>query len=457
MSLAQRTVRLTSWGRFPVATAKVVRPARQGDLVGLLGDDTHPSLIGRGYGRSYGDAALNTPGIVVEQVHFDRLLAFDETTGVLVAEAGLRLKDILEVFVPRGWFLPVTPGTKYVSLGGALACDIHGKNHHGDGSFSSHVEWFDLLTADGQVRRCSRTEQSELFWATAGGMGLTGIILTVALKLRRVETAYVSVDYRRTRDLDETLERCEAEDHRYRYAVCWIDCLARGKHLGRSVLMRGDHLPLADLPARYRAQPLRLPRKPEVTVPFSFPNGVINAWTVRAFNTVFYHKHPKATSGVVVDFDSYFYPLDAVLEWNRVYGRRGFIQYQPVIPLETSRATLIRLLEELSRAGIASFLAVLKRFGPQEGLLSFPMPGYTLALDIPVSGDAMFALLDRLDELVVQSGGRIYLGKDARLKPQHLEAMYPQLPTWRRIKQTVDPEGRFSSDLARRVGLVPPD
>ncbi|MGQ9896260.1 MAG: FAD-binding protein [Acidobacteriota bacterium] len=457
MSLSLRTVRLTSWGRFPVATVKVARLARQGELTDLLGDKVHPSLIGRGCGRSYGDAALNTQGVVVEQLYFDRLLAFDEGTGLLVAEAGVQLKDILEVFAPRGWFLPVTPGTKYVSLGGALACDIHGKNHHSDGSFSNHVEWFDLLTADGQLRRCSKTEHADLFWATAGGMGLTGIILVVALKLRRIETVYVGVDYVRTRDLDETLERCEAEDHRYRYAVCWIDCLARGKHLGRSVLMRGDHLALSDLPDRYRAHPLRLPRKLEVTVPFSFPNGIINAWTVRAFNTVFYHKHPKATSGVVVDFDSYFYPLDAVLEWNRVYGRRGFIQYQPVIPLETSRATLIALLEALSRAGIASFLAVLKRFGPQEGLLSFPMPGYTLALDIPVSGEAMFALLDRLDELVVQAGGRIYLGKDARLKPQLLEAMYPQLPAWRRIKQAADPEGRFSSDLARRVGLMPQD
>ncbi|MFQ3591002.1 MAG: FAD-binding oxidoreductase [Chloracidobacterium sp.] len=455
MSLRACHIPLTSWGRFPVATAEVLRPARQSDLTWLVGERVYPSLIGRGYGRSYGDAALNSQGGVVEQTYLDCMLAFDETTGVLVGEAGLRLKDILDVFVPRGWFLPVTPGTKYISLGGALACDIHGKNHHGDGSFSGHVEWFELLAADGSVRRCSRTENPDLFWATAGGMGLTGLILTVALKLRRIETAYIAVDYVRTRDLDETLERCEAEDDRYRYAVCWIDCLATGRALGRSVLMRGDHLAKADLPAHRRAQPLTIPRKLEVAVPFSFPNGVINPLTVKAFNTVFYHKHPRAKSGVVVDFDSYFYPLDAVLEWNRVYGRRGFIQYQPVIPLETSRATLIKLLEALSQAKIASFLAVLKRFGPQEGLLSFPMPGYTLALDIPVTDARMFAVLDTLDEIVVNAGGRVYLGKDARLKPQHLAAMYPQLPVWQRIKQTIDPENLFASDLSRRVGLTP--
>ncbi len=455
MSLRGRPVQLASWGRFPVTPTELLRPARTDELLSLLGERRYASLIGRGYGRSYGDAALNAGGGVVEQTRLDRMLAFDETTGVLVAEAGLRLKDILEVFVPRGWFLPVTPGTKYVSLGGALACDIHGKNHHRDASFSDHVEWFELLTADGRLRRCSKTEQADLFWATAGGMGLTGLILTVALKLRRIETAYISVDYARTRDLDETLERCEAEDDRYRYAVCWIDCLATGKRLGRSVLMRGDHLAAAELPARLRDRPLALPRKREVAVPFSFPNGVINPLTVKAFNTAFYHKHPKSRVGVVVDFDTYFYPLDAVLEWNRIYGRRGFVQYQPVLPLETSRATLIKLLEALSRAKIASFLAVLKRFGPQEGLLSFPMPGYTLALDIPMTGARMLAVLDELDDIVVQAGGRIYLGKDARLKPRHLEAMYPRLAQWRRIKQAVDPEGVFSSDLARRVGLLP--
>ncbi|OYT72276.1 MAG: FAD-linked oxidase [Chloracidobacterium sp. CP2_5A] len=455
MSLRGRSVQLASWGRFPVTPTELLRPARQDDLLSLLGERRYAALIGRGYGRSYGDAALNAGGAVVEQTRFDRLLAFDESAGVLVAEAGLRLKEILETFAPRGWFLPVTPGTKHVSLGGALACDIHGKNHHCDASFSSYVEWFELLTADGRIRRCSKAEQPDLFWATAGGMGLTGFILTVALKLRRIETTYIGVDYARTRDLDETIERCEAEDHRYRYAVCWIDCLATGKRLGRSVLMRGDHLAAAELPAQLRKHPLTLPRKREVTVPFSFPNGVINPLTVRAFNTAFYYQHPKARSGAVVDFDSYFYPLDAVLEWNRVYGRRGFIQYQPALPLETSRATLIKLLERLSQAKIASFLAVLKRFGPQEGLLSFPMPGYTLALDIPMTGARMLAVLDELDELVAQAGGRIYLGKDARLKPRHLEAMYPRLPEWRRIKQAVDPEGIFSSDLSRRVGLTP--
>ncbi len=449
-----KTMSVTGWGRYPVVSSDVFRPDGPRAVREILGERHHAALIARGYGRSYGDAALNTDRGVISGEKLDRFLNFDERTGVLTAEAGVRLKEILDVFVPRGWFLPVTPGTKFVSLGGALACDIHGKNHHRDESFSRHVEWFDLLVASGEVIRCSKTENADLFWATAGGMGLTGIVLAVALKLQPIETAYISVDYVRTRDLDETLELCESGDERYHYSVCWIDCLASGTSLGRSVLMRGEHARPDQLPKKLQKHLFEIPHKPDVTVPFSFPNFAINPLSVKAFNFGFYHKHPKEKTGVITNYDSYFYPLDSVLEWNRVYGARGFLQYQPVFPPETSRSALIKTLEVLSKNKVASFLAVLKRFGPQEGLLSFPMPGYTLALDIPVTGPGLFKILDELDELVVASGGRIYLGKDARVRPEHMPAMYPKLAEWKRIKHDIDPENVFSSDLSRRVGLT---
>ncbi len=445
---------VTGWGRYPVTTSDVYRPERMSDVRSIVGEHVQPTLIARGYGRSYGDAALNTASGVISSERLDRFLAFDESTGELKCEAGTRLKDILDVFVPRGWFLPVTPGTKYPSLAGSFACDVHGKNHHCDGSISRHVTEIELLLASGETVRCTKDDNADLFWATAGGMGLTGIILTVTLKLQPIETAYISVDFVRTRDLAETMELCESGDDAYRYSVCWIDCLASGKALGRSVLMRGDHARIDQLPAGKAKTPLAFRRKPDVTVPFDFPNWAINPLTVKTFNFFYYHSHPKQKNGAIVDYDSYFYPLDAALEWNRIYGNRGFLQYQPVFPLETSRRALTKTLEILAESRIASFLAVLKRFGPQEGLLSFPMPGYTLALDIPASSPRLFETLKKLDDLVLAEGGRIYLGKDARMTADAFARMYPKLDDWKRIKRQVDPDNVFSSDLSRRVGLT---
>jgi decaprenylphospho-beta-D-ribofuranose 2-oxidase len=454
MTYGYKSLPVTGWGRYPTTISDVYRPERRAEVAAIVGERRHHAFIARGFGRSYGDAALNARQSVISGERLNRFLDFDETTGVLLAEAGVQLKEILDVFVPRGWFLPVTPGTKFVSLGGAVACDIHGKNHHCDESFSRHVEYLDLLLASGEIIRCSKTQRSDAFWATAGGMGLTGVILTVALKLQRIETAHMTVDYVRTRDLDETLERCETGDADYRYSVCWIDCLASGESLGRSVLMRGEHTRVAQLPARLRAAPLAIRSKTALTVPFSFPNFAINPLSVKAFNFFYYHAHPKEKTGVITDYDTYFYPLDFALEWNRIYGTRGFLQYQPVFPLDASRQALIQTLEILSRRKVASFLAVLKRFGPQEGLLSFPMPGYTLALDIPVTGPELLQTLAELDALVVKAGGRVYLGKDARLSPHDFAAMYPKLDEWKRIKRALDPNAIFSSDLSRRIGLT---
>ncbi|MBX7222345.1 MAG: FAD-binding oxidoreductase [Blastocatellia bacterium] len=450
---AFKTQTISGWGRFPQAEAQLYRPERTSEIKTILREHTQAALIARGNGRSYGDASLNSGNGVVLTERVNRFLAFDETTGLVTCEAGVLLKDILDVFLPRGWFLPVTPGTKFPTIGGSVACDVHGKNHHGAGSISRHVEFLDLLLASGEIVRCSQTENSDLFWATAGGMGLTGIILTVALRLQRIETAYISVDFVRTRNLDETIELCEARDDSYRYSVCWIDCLASGNALGRGVLMWGEHARLDQLPSRLAKNPLQSRKKRDVTVPFTFPNWAINPLTVKLFNFGYYHQHPKERNGAIVDYDTYFYPLDSVLEWNKIYGSRGFVQYQCAFPLEVSRKALTQTLEVLSRHGLASFLAVLKRFGPQEGLLSFPLPGYTLALDIPFNNPNLLETLNRLDALVVAEGGRIYLGKDARMSAGHFAQMYPNLEKWRAIKRKVDPENVFSSDLSRRIGL----
>jgi decaprenylphospho-beta-D-ribofuranose 2-oxidase len=339
-------------------------------------------------------------------------------------------------------------------MGGAVAADVHGKNHHRDGSFAGCLESLDLLTATGQVLTCSPHEHADVFWATIGGMGLTGVILRVRLRLQRTPSAYLGVAYRRAANLDQALELF-SDDAGYHYSVAWIDCLASGPTLGRSVLMRGDYLPAADLPAHTRATPLLLPRKSQRTVPCHFPGWVLNSWTVRAFNDLYYRRHRDGFR--VVDLDNFFYPLDSVLHWNWVYGKRGFVQYQMVVPHAGSRPALVRILEKLSASRRASFLAVLKTFGPaNDGLLSFPTAGVTLALDLPYTGPALLELLEELDQIVIHHGGRVYLAKDARLSRASFAAMYPGAEEFRRIKNRLDPDGLFSSSLARRLGLVDP-
>jgi decaprenylphospho-beta-D-ribofuranose 2-oxidase len=405
-------------------------------------------------GRSYGDAALNHQGGLFLMERLDRFLSFDPESGRLRCESGVTIKEILEVFVPRGWFLPVTPGTQYVTMGGALACDVHGKNHHKHGCLSGHVEEFLLLRADGRRIRCSKRENPEIFWATAGGLGLTGVIMELTINLRPIASAFMKVDYHRTRDLDETMGRLEEQDSGYDYSVAWIDCLASGRNLGRAVLIRGNHAAAEDLDGKRAAAPLKSKPARRWSVPFYLPGGILNRYSVRAFNSLYYRRSPRRRTGVLVDLESFFYPLDSVLEWNRFYGKRGFVQFQCALPFETSRAGLALLLQRLSQTGNASFLAVLKRFGGGQGLLSFPFPGYTFAMDIPISGKGLFGFLEELDQLVLAHGGRIYLAKDARMSPGMVEPMYPGLKEWRRIKKELDPGGLFSSDLCRRLQLV---
>ena len=443
---------LGGWGRYPVETCQVFRPERRAAVAETLAANAAPTFVARGLGRSYGDAALNAGGGVIVHDRLDRVLDFDPVRGVLQCEAGVSIADIIRGWLPRGWFPPVTPGTKFVTVGGAIAADVHGKNHHRDGTISAFVDELSLLTADGDTLRCSRTERPDVFWATVGGMGLTGMILDARLRLRPVESAWLSVDYRKARDLDETLGVFASSDAGSPYSVAWIDCLARGRATGRAVIMHGDHAPAEAVRAAGRA-PFVIPRRHRVAVPIDLPGVFLNPLTVRLFNAVYYAAHGDAR-GRLVDFERFFYPLDGVAHWNRLYGRHGFAQYQVVLPPDEGPRGLRMLLERLSGSGRPSFLAVLKRLGPANaGLLSFPREGYTLALDLPVrAGVADF--LRELDRLVLARGGRVYLAKDATTTPHSLRAMYPRLDEFRAVKARLDPRGVLSSSLARRLSIV---
>jgi decaprenylphospho-beta-D-ribofuranose 2-oxidase len=442
---------LSGWSYYDRQTCRIYRPEKIADLARTVAAAGERTLISRGLGRSYNDAALNAGGAVVLSERLKRLLAFDARTGELQCEAGVSIGEIIEFGLPRGWFPAVTPGTKFVTVGGAIAADVHGKNHHRDGSFASCVREFRLLAASGETLTCSRMENAEVFWATLGGMGLTGAVLDAKLALRAVSSAYLTVDYRRAPNLDAALEEFAARDRDYAYSVAWIDGLARGKSLGRSVLMRGRHSAAAELPRPLADRPLVCRPRPRASVPCYLPGGLLNSWTVRAFNALYYRRQYDRQA--LAHYDTFFYPLDGVSHWNRLYGRRGFAQYQAAFPEATGRQGVAALLEKLSSCKAASFLAVLKTFGAgNEGLLSFPVKGHTLALDLPHSG-RLPALMNELDEIVLAHGGRVYLAKNPRLSRSAFERMYPEAERFRRVLDRLDPDERFASSLSRRLGL----
>ncbi|MFF3616856.1 FAD-binding protein [Streptomyces sp. NPDC002580] len=445
------TVSVTGWGRTAPTAARMVRPRTYEEAVTAVRDCGARGGIARGLGRAYGDAAQNAGGAVLDMTGLDRIHAVDLDAGTVVCDAGVSLHRLMEVLLPLRRFVPVTPGTRYVTVGGAIGADIHGKNHHVSGSFARHVLSFELLTADGEIRTVGRG--TPLFDATAGGMGLTGVILRATVRLQPVETALMTVDTERAVDLDDLMARLTAGDHRYRYSVAWIDLLARGARMGRSVLTRGDHAPLDALPARARRRPpaLRASRLP--AAPSFVPEGLLGRTTVGLFNELWYRKAPRARTGELQSVPAFFHPLDGVPHWNRVYGRGGFVQYQFVVG-HGQEETLRRIVRRISERRCPSFLAVLKRFGRGDpGWLSFPLPGWTLALDIPANLPGLGAFLDELDEEVAGAGGRVYLAKDARLRPDLLAAMYPRLGVFRSLRRELDPRGVFTSDLSRRLGL----
>jgi decaprenylphospho-beta-D-ribofuranose 2-oxidase len=443
------TTLLTGWGRNVRAPCVFTQVETPGAVRAHL---DRRGTIARGLGRSYGDPALNTGGQVLGLQRLDRYLAFDEATGTLTCEAGTSLAQIIEDFAPRGWFPEVTPGTKYVTVGGCIANDVHGKAHHAQGAFSATVSRMGLLLASGEVVEASREQHPELFWATFGGMGLLGIVLWATLRLRRIETTFFRQKAVRGKDLEAILLALEEHDTQYPYSMATLDVTASGPRLGTGVLSVGEHAGLCDLPPELQREPLQLSSAPRLTVPFELPAFTLNPLTSRVLNALIQQK--QAWLAPIGHYEGFVYPLDFLHHWNRGYGPRGFTQYQFVIPFGGAEARLRAILQAIVASGEPPLLNVLKRLGPESGgLLSFPREGYTLAIDFPVRPGTP-ALLRRLDAMVLEAGGRVYLGKDSYLSPETFRAMYPAHARWQQIKAQHDPEGVFVSDLGRRLQLL---
>jgi len=438
---------IANWGNYPVIESDEKSFAFDQQLQELFKKEEH--FIARGNGRCYGDASL--ADVTISTLKYDNVLSFDTINGVFECQSGITLDQVLEVIVPAGWFLPVTPGTKFITVGGAVASDVHGKNHHVDGCFSHHVKEMDVITGLGERITCSPSLNADLFEATCGGMGLTGVITRVKFSLKKIETSYIKQKQIKAENLEELVHLFDQYKD-YTYSVAWVDCLKKGKHFGRSILMLGEHATIQDLSPSQKQNPLHVPGKKKITLPFNLPSWALNSFTVKAFNFLFYAKNFRKEINNVVSYEPFFYPLDVVLHWNRMYGSKGFVQYQFVLPLQAKQG-LIDIMRTISDAGMGSFLTVLKVFGKQDSLISFPKEGYTLAMDFAVTKGLM-EFLDKLDEIVLKNGGRLYMSKDARMKPAAMEKGYPKLEEFKSIVRKYNGQNKFCSLQSERLMLT---
>jgi len=432
-------MKICGWGRYQPVDAKVCLPQTQSECAQIIQDSD--SLIARGLGRSYGDSANNST--VVQSTYLDHFIGFDAVAGILTCEAGASLHEILQLVVPKGWFLAVTPGSSFVTVGGAIASDVHGKNHHINGTFSEYILSFELMLGTGEIVKVSRANLPDLFKATCGGMGLTGIILAVTMQLIPIQSSQIIQTTIKANCLEEVCAQFE-KNQTSTYSVAWIDCLASGKQLGRSLLMLGEH-------AQNGALELA---KPKVfNLPFEMPQGLLNHYSIKTFNALYYHKALADKKMSTIPFEPYFYPLDAIGSWNRLYGRAGFVQYQFALPKAVGVEGLKQILGVIVDSGKGSFLAVLKAFGrANENYLSFPIEGYTLALDFKMSPTTI-QLINKLDKMVVAMAGKIYLTKDALMSEATFKATYPQWEEFERVRARFGAIGKFASKQSKRLGL----
>lgn len=440
---------MSNWGNYPKlkAEVKTFNDVPEADnYIKRLGE----SVIPRGNGRCYGDASLEDH--ILSTLRYDKLLYFDREQGILECQSGITLDQVLQVIVPYGWFVPVTPGTKLITVGGAIASDVHGKNHHKDGCFADHVLEMDVLTGTGEIITCGPGREEELFEITRGGMGLTGLITRVRFTLKPIKSSYIFQKQIKARNLDEAFDLFQ-EYKDYTYSVSWIDCFQTGKNLGRSILMVGEHAGPEELTRSQAKNPLKVHDRRLLTMPVYLPGMALNPLSIRSFNFLYYLKNTRKIQEGTVDYNSFFYPLDAILEWNKLYGRKGFVQYQFVLPMETSRKGLEDVLTRINKKGLGSFLAVLKLFGKQDNLISFPMEGYTLALDFPVRDD-LFPFLDELDKVVHDLGGRLYLSKDARMSKGAFLKGYPRAEEFIELVKKYNPDYTYNSIQAKRLGIT---
>jgi decaprenylphospho-beta-D-ribofuranose 2-oxidase len=443
-------MKVSNWGKYPEVEASVFEYNDVQKYPTLIGENDH--MIPRGMGRCYGDSALAKN--ILSTLKLNHLLAFDEEKGILTCEAGVTFEEVIRLFIPKGWFMPVSPGTKFITIGGAIASDIHGKNHHAKGTFSNHVYWMEIILPNGEIKKCSATENADLFALTCGGMGLTGLISKVCFQLFKVETSYIRQESIKAKNLDEIMKIFE-DTSSWTNSVAWIDCLSKGKSLGKSIMTVGEWAKVSELKTeKQKNNPLKIHKDGKLFLPFDFPNFTINSLTVRAFNLLYYNKQISRLKSSIVHYETFYYPLDGILHWNRVYGKNGFTQYQFVLPHATSREGLIAIIEKIGQRGMGSFLTVLKLFGEQEeNYIRFPKGGYTLAIDFKID-KKVWSFLDELDELVHKYGGRVYLTKDVRMKHEMLMKSYPQAQAFIEKIKLINPDHAFSSVQSERVGLT---